>query len=154
MLPVPPIWYCIPLPATTVLEYKYGGNTGMKQYEVLWKWTLDWFVLTSLSLPIICHLYVLPIPCPPSMNAINSPPPTTTTTTAAAPGLPVYHSELATAIPTGLLLLLVFVKHNQWLAQLTRPLTTAPVRHECFLSELYLMQMENRQTWGEYIRVC
>lgn len=59
------------------------------------------------------------------MKAISSPP-----TAAAAPtppGLPVSHSELVTAVPSGLLLLPVFVKHNHWLAQLTKPLTTAAV---------------------------
>ena len=64
--------------------------------------------------------------CLSSINECNQPPhphqPPTT------PGLPVSHSEPATAIPQGPLHLLTFVKHSQWLAQLAAALTTAPVR--------------------------
>lgn len=59
------------------------------------------------------------------------------------------YAQLAIAFPKGLLLLLVFVKHNHWLARLGTPLTAIPVKHTVLFVTLSTMYTESGQTRGK-----
>lgn len=131
-------------------KYRWGSWRGEAlDWYTLWsvfklKSRLLYFNLTSLLLSIICYLCILPYP--PSVNPINA----SSNNTPPPPLLPlqvfpVSHSELATAIPTGLFLLLVFVKHWCGLARLTRPANNTG----CQTSIAFCQNFRNNVQFGQ-----
>lgn len=137
--PLSPIWYALSLPVT-VFEWKiWGGYHSDVQNGVLWKMNSR-LVCFHLAFSL-CHAV-----CSSSLSLLPLKPPAAFATTSHPPpqGLPVSHSELVTAIPGGLLLLLEFVKHNQRLDQLTRPLTTVAVKHA-----MLFIRTEDEMNTGE-----